>query len=333
MPLLCAGEVSERMAVQLLDDSNRIIRTNEALAYLHGLVLAEPAITNLATGIAPDPQPWGASALHFSARLIETGQPVLLKVNVADEQLWWTRALVTTFPEQLPQVYATGGHLCDERLGWVLWERVRGGLHPAWQGREFDLLLEAGVRFQIAARTLADAAQAAGAINELDEQHLAEGLEQGVRRGAPGPASLVLARLPEQWAWVTATCETEICHGDLHMANALCRDLPPHGTALLIDYHPTRMPWACEPAKPEILNAEPARAGCRDLVMKQAAIRRRYGLSAPAQADLVRLQAIVLGWCAMQAWAYVGPDPDPAWRAPHVWHAENAAYIAAAAAV
>lgn len=320
------------MTVQLLDDSNRIIRSNDALAYLVRLVLTESAITSHVTDLAPDPQPWGASALHFSARLTASGQPVLLKVNVADEQLWWTRALAASFPEQLPQVFAMGDHLCDERLGWVLWERVRGGLHPGWQGREFDLLLDAGVRFQLAARTLADSAQAAGAIDELDERQLAELLEQGVRRGAPGPASRVLDRLSAHWAWVTATCETEICHGDLHMANALCRELPPNGTALLIDHHPTRMPWACEPAKPEILNAEPSRAGCRDLVTKQAAIRQRYGLAVPADADLARLQAIVLGWWAIQAWAYVGPTPDPAWRAPHVWHAENAAYISAAAA-
>ena len=38
---------------------------------------------------------------------------------------------------------------------------------PGWRGREFDLLLEAGVKFQIAARTLADAAQAAGVLHEL----------------------------------------------------------------------------------------------------------------------------------------------------------------------
>ncbi len=327
MPL----DASKRMTMQFLDDRNRIIRTNDALAYLYGLVLAESAITNLATGIEPDPQPWGASALHFSARLIETGQPLLLKVNVADEQLWWTRHLARSFPTQLPEVFAAGDRLGSERLGWVLWERVQGGLHPGWQGREFDMLLDAGVRFQIAARTLADSAQAAGAINELHESHLAELLEQGIRRDAPGPAGRLLDRLPEHWAWVTATCDTEICHGDLHMANALCRDLPPNGTALLIDHHPTRMPWACEPAKPEILNAEPTRAGCRDLVTKQAAIRRRYGLAVPDAADLARLQAIVLGWWAIQAWAYVGPNPDPAWRAPHVWHAENAAYISAAA--
>src|SRR5579859_5121284 len=57
-------------------------------------------------------------------------------------------------------------------------------------------------------------------------------------------AEQVLQRLPEDWAWVAQTCERAVCHGDLHMANALCRADPPHGEALLIDYHPTSMPWA-----------------------------------------------------------------------------------------
>ena len=123
-----------------------------------------------------------------------------------------------------------------------------------------------------------------------------------------------------------------MCHGDLHLANALCREPPPGGTALLIDHHPTRMPWACEPAKPEILNAEPRRAGCRGLVAKQAAMRQRLGLSAPTGAELARLQAIVLGWWAIQLWAHIGSSPEPTWRDRRVWHDENAAYIAAAAA-
>jgi hypothetical protein len=130
---------------------------------------------------------------------------------------------------------------------------------------------------------------------------------------------------------VHAVCASEVCHGDLPMANALCRDEPPDGSALLIDHHPTRMPWVYEPAKPEILNAAPDRAGCRNLVLQQAAIRSRMGLNVPAQPDLLRLQAIVLGWWAIQIWGYIGPAPDPAWREPAIWHAENEAYIAAAA--
>jgi hypothetical protein len=317
--------------MQILDQSGCVIKTRQVIEHLHRLVLAEPAITSVVSEVAPDPQPWGQSGLHFSARRIGSGEPVLLKVNVPSDQLWWTRNLAHAYPDLLPRVFAAGERIGAERLGWIIWERIQSGLHPGWQGREFDMLLEAGVRFQVASRTLADSAQTAGVLHELRVDDLAERLEQGVRRGAPGPAERVLDRVFEHWAWVKDVCETEVCHGDLHMANALCRDTPPNGIALLIDHHPTRMPWACEPAKPEILNAEPSRAGCRGLVAKQAQIRLRLGLTAPAGAELTRLQAIVLGWWAIQMWAAVGPSPDPSWRHPHIWQAENGVYIAAAA--
>jgi hypothetical protein len=317
--------------MQILDDSGRVVRTPAVAEQLYRLVLAAPAITSAASQIVPDPQPWGSSGLHFSARLAGSDELALLKVNVPADQLWWARQLARSAPELLPRVYASGDTLGGERLGWVLWERVRNGLHPGWAGREFDMLLEAGVRFQIAARPLAGTAAAAGVLNELRAESIAALMEQGVRRGAPGPASQVLERFAEHWDWVAGACESEICHGDLHMANALCRDDPPGGEALLIDHHPIRMPWACEPAKPEILNADPARPGCRDLVARQAAIRLQHGLSAPAGADLARLQAIVLGWWALQMWAYIGSSPDPQWREPRTWYAENEAYIAAAA--
>jgi hypothetical protein len=317
--------------MQLLDDSHCVIKTPEVIAYLYEQVLAEQAITSLATEIAPEPQTWGHSALHFAARLRAAGEDVLLKVNVAPNQLWWTQQLAEKQPELLPRVFGTGEQLGAERLGWVLWERVGGGLHAGWQGREFTLLLEAGVAFQRIARSLAPLAQTAGILGELRMDELAQGMARGIERGAPGPAERVLQRLAEDWAWVHAVCESEVCHGDLHMANALCRDEPPDGSALLIDHHPTRMPWVYEPAKPEILNAAPDRAGCRNLVLQQAAIRSRMGLNVPAQPDLLRLQAIVLGWWAIQIWGYIGPAPDPAWREPAIWHAENEAYIAAAA--
>jgi hypothetical protein len=315
----------------LLDASNRIIQTREVINHLHRRVLAECAITDVVSEIEPDPQLWGSSALHFSARHISSGEPALLKVNVPADQLWWTRHLAQAHPTLLPRVYATG-ELAGESLGWILWERVDGGLHPGWHGREFDMLLEAGVTFQVASRTHVHAAQTAGVVHTLRVEDLAERLEQGVRRAAPGPAEQVLGRVFADWEWVTDVCETEVCHGDLHMANALCRDTPPNGVALLIDHHPTRMPWACEPAKPEILNAEPTRKGCRGLVAKQAAIRLSRGLSAPTGAELARLQAIVLGWWAIQMWAAIGPSPDPNWRAHRIWYAENRTYIAAAAA-
>jgi hypothetical protein len=318
--------------LQLLDTLGGVIRTPEVAAHLHRLVLAEPGITSVADQIEIDAQQWGQSGLHFRALHHTSGVPLLLKVNVARDQLWWTRRLAHQHPEQIPNVYASGERLGDEPIGWVLWERVAGGLHPGWHGREFAMLLEAGVQFQLLARQHAAEAADAGALGELRIEDLAKRLQAGMERAAPEPAAALLRRLEDDWAWVSAVCETEVCHGDLHLANVLCREGPPGGSALLIDHHPTRMPWACEAARLEILNAEPTRAGCRGLVAQEAAIRVRHGLSAPGGTVLARLQTIMLGWWAIDTWAHVGPEPNPSWRNRAVWHAENTAYIAAAAA-
>jgi hypothetical protein len=317
--------------MQLLDTRGCVIRTSEVAEHLKRLVLTEPGITGVAGQIELDAQQWGQSGLHFSARHHTSGRSLLLKVNVPHDQLWWTRRLAQQHPEQLPHVYASGERLGDETIGWVLWERVAGGLHPGWHGHEFTMLLAAGVQFQLLARQHASDAAQAGALHELRVANLAKRLQAGIDRAAPGPAAVLLQRLQQDWAWVMAVCESEVCHGDLHMANVLCREGPPSGSALLIDHHPTRMPWACEAARLEILNAEPTRAGCRGLVAQEAAIRVRHGLSAPNGTDLARLQAIMLGWWAIDTWAHVGPEPNPSWRDCAVWHAENTAYITAAA--
>jgi hypothetical protein len=318
--------------MQIHDAQGRIIRTPEVTQHLHRLVLADPVIASLAEAIEPDPQIWGSSGMHFAARLVGSGEPALLKLNVPHDQRWWSAALGGAQPDLIPRIAGVGERVGDAPIGWLLSERVRNGLHPGWEGREFDMLLEAAIRFQIAARGLAARARAAGAVSELRLDDLAAAIDRGVRSGAPGPADIVQARLTEHWAWVERICEPEICHGDLHLANALCREEPPRGQALLIDYHPTRMPWAYEAAKPEILNAEPGRPGCRGLVAREALHRSWIGMSAPVGADLARLQAIVLGWWAIQLWAYIGPSPDPAWRDPRVWRAENQAFIEHAAA-
>src|SRR5215211_4551522 len=123
-----------RLRMQLLDERGCIIKTREVIEHLHHLVLAEPAITKIASEIEPDPQPWGQSALHFSVRLIGSGEPALLKLNVPRDQLWWTRSLAQAYPELLPRVFAAGEGAGGTNLGWVLWERIRNGLYPGWQG-------------------------------------------------------------------------------------------------------------------------------------------------------------------------------------------------------
>ena len=108
--------------MQLLDDRGCVVKTCEVVEHLHHLVLSEPAITSVALEIEPAPQPWGQSALHFSVRLIGSGEPALLKVNVARDQLWWTRSLAHAHPELLPRVFASG-----ERVGTASLEAKKIG--------------------------------------------------------------------------------------------------------------------------------------------------------------------------------------------------------------
>lgn len=319
--------------MKIFDENGKILLTPEVIEYIHHLLLTEPAVTSIANITRPEIQEWGSTALHFAASAIETGEPLIVKINVPEDQLWWTHEFTRICPELLPRVYATGTQLSGVPLGWIVWERISGGLNPSWQGREFDMLLEADVKLQRAARSLEQTARKAGVLRELSVEEVTRDLERGMSRRPPGPAARVLERLPQDWHWVTSVSEFEICHGDLHLANALCRATPPNGEALLIDYHPMRMPWAMEPAKPEILNADPTRVGCRDLIIKQGQIRIKHGMSTPKASDLIRLQSIVLGWLAIHMWGYIGSNPDPAWRPRTIWHSENEAYIMAAAQV
>src|SRR5689334_14026054 len=134
------GPATRKIRMQILDESHNIIKTQAVIEHLHGLVLADAAITSVVSKIEPEPQTWGSSGLHFSARLRKSAEPVLIKLNVPRDQLWWTRSLAQSHPELIPRVFAAGADVGGERLGWVIWERGQEGLHPGWRGREFDML-------------------------------------------------------------------------------------------------------------------------------------------------------------------------------------------------
>src|SRR5262245_32539826 len=97
--------------MQLLDARNRLMKGPEVIDFIFHRVRAEPVLASLISDIYPEPQPWGQSALHFSAHLIPSRQPVLLKVNVPFDQLWWTRHLALSHPHLLPHLFASGDQL------------------------------------------------------------------------------------------------------------------------------------------------------------------------------------------------------------------------------
>ncbi len=179
-------------------------------------------------------------------------------------------------------------------------ERIAyGSLGPAWNGAEFDMLLAAVVRFQQIARTIEPRY-----ITTIDESMIHGWLQVGIAADPPGPVEIIVDKLEQDFAWMTSVCAFQICHGDVHMCNALTRTPPPYTSdAVLIDCQPRRQPWAFDAAYPQILNSiDKGRVGYRDLVPKMARIRSAYGMQTCDERDLERLSRITLAWFAIRLW-------------------------------
>lgn len=311
--------------MEVFDEFGRVRRTPDAVAYLHDLVNSEPALAELAAPV-PELIPWGTSGMYFTGQW-SNDVDVLLKVGVSETQRFWTTIIPERAPDLAPRVFAVGDRLAGTEVGWVVMERLPSGLHDGWGGLEFNLLMDAGVRFQRLARTVAVAPYA-----DLTGDAVHDWLVLGRERNAPGPVDAVLERFEEDWHFVNRVCEPEICHGDLHMGNVLMRTLAPEvSPALLIDFEPCRMPWVFDAAYPQVLNSDPARAGWRGMPEQMADHRRVQGLPVCADEDLARAATIALAWYALRMWGMLGPTPDPAWRETAVWREQNRGYIEAGA--
>ncbi|MET7278601.1 aminoglycoside phosphotransferase family protein [Kribbella sp. NPDC005582] len=312
--------------METFDEFGRVRRSAEVVAYLHGLVKDEAALAELVEPV-PELIPWGVSGMYFTGRWAPESVDVLVKVGVSGTQRFWSEVVAERDPGLAPRVFAVGDRLSGVEVGWVVMERLPGGLHDGWGGIEFGLLMDAGVRFQRLARTIVSAP-----YGELTADAVHEWLVRGQERGAPGPVDVVLERFEEDWRFVNEVCPAEVCHGDLHMGNVLMRTPAPEiSPALLIDFEPCQMPWVFDAAYPQVLNSDPARTGWQDMVGQMADCRSAYGLPVCADEDLKRAGAIALGWYALRMWGMLGPTPDSAWRAASVWRQQNETYIEAGA--
>ena len=121
--------------------------------------------------------------------------------------------------------------------------------------------------------------------------------------GQPGTVDTVVnVSRPQQ---TVEACRVELCHGDLHPANAVYRTAPPDPDtrALLIDFAPHALPWVWEPAYCHVLYwPGGAKPGDVPFVRQMAAIRQSYGLEVPAASDLDRLETLFLAWNALIFW-------------------------------
>ncbi len=286
------------------DDLSPIVPSPDALVVLAECV--DRALGYLIRALNVEAQEWSASGgAHLSGLWRATETPVLIKLGVNRNQLYWTQQIAAAAPDLVPLLYASGDHLGELPIGWTVMERVPfGSLGPAWNGHEFEMLLEAAIKFQRVARTIEP-----HHIATFDVTLLRRQLEVGLAANPPGPAEVVMDRLDQDWSWVASVCTFEICHGDVHMCNVVTRTPPPHRSdALLIDCQPIIQPWAFDAAYPQILNSiDRKRVGYRELVPKTARLRSAYGLQSCEGRDLEALARITLAWFAIRLW---GLTPD-----------------------
>lgn len=319
-PVVCGVRLDRS---SLVTADGRVRSDPEAVAFIHHQVRAQPALRGLADTSVFGAE-WGTSGLHFTGRWTASGVDVVLKVGVSPSQRWWTEMIAKEDPGLAPMLFASGDQLSDTGLGWILTERLPGGLHSGWNGLEFGMLMAAGARFQRFARRYPT-----GPHSVTTAAEVAAWIRAAIVRGAPGPAGSLLESLDEDWRLVCAACPPEICHGDLHMANVLSRTPAPQlSDAVLIDFEPSLMPWPFEAAYCQVLNSDPGRVGWQGLVPLMAERRHELGLSTiTSSAGLHRVEAITLGWYALRMWSILGPDTDPSWRLPAVWRTATAGYV------
>jgi len=181
----------------------------------------------------------GALTGYSTYRAGADDHPVVVKLPVPPRERRWLNHL-TTFGDVCPTVYEAGTSIGQYDMAWVVMERLpHGPLSPAWDGVQFDLLLEAAARFYRAAASvpidmprpqrdwrqiLDKARQAVSQLENVDRKRWNKVLKKAQKK-LPNWLDIWLDRPTTDW-----------CHGDLHLANAMTREPPPGGPALLFDY-------------------------------------------------------------------------------------------------
>ncbi len=81
-------------------------------------------------------QEWRASdGLHMTGTWRATEMPVLIKLGINMNQLYWTQQMAAIAPDLVPLLYASGDHLGSQKIGWTVMERIAfSSLGPDWQG-------------------------------------------------------------------------------------------------------------------------------------------------------------------------------------------------------
>ena len=182
----------------------------------------------------------GGAATGFATYKDDDGEdkPVVVKMPVPPCELQWMR-LLQNAEQVVPTLYASGEMLGGYDMAWLVMERLpHGPLSSTWQGDEFKLLIEAIGRFYQAAQDIPINTRHVhrdwGAIHDHARKSVrAQGLAEAQRW------SKAMKKAHKKYKdWVAIWDDrpmTHWCHGDLHLANAMTRNEPPNGPAVLFD--------------------------------------------------------------------------------------------------
>lgn len=196
------------------------------------------------TWFRTDWQRGGAATGYATFRADDGEHNAVVKLPVPPRERQWLVHLQQPLDDAshavAPRVFAHGEALNGYDLAWVVMERLpHGPLTSAWQGVEFDLVVDAIGRFYQAAAQVPLVGEAPRrdwhALFERARRHTAAGAVPEPQRwkNALKKAHKKLDRWIAQWedrpivGW---------CHGDLHLANAMTRTPPPEGPAVLLDF-------------------------------------------------------------------------------------------------
>ena len=291
-------------------DHGRVSREDEVLRTILDAVNRTEEITSIARDLELFVQEYGLIAVHLRGLHRETGLVVIIKVGTSARENFWCRELHRLAPDLTPAVYAAGSRLGNIDVHWIALEAIPyGPLGTSWNGREFELMLDAGIRFYQHANLIDDPE-----LHVTTQGEVAGWLEGAMHRQCPGPVDVLLSSVEDNWDFVFEKCGSETCFDDFHMCNGLMREPPPGGDrAVLIDVHPNRRPWILDPAYLQVLNSgDRNRPGHRDLVRRMAAKRCTEGLNSLEGPELITATKIALGWMAARQW-----QPDQADSQPH----------------
>ena len=164
---------------------------------------------------------------------------VVVKLPVPPAERHW---LVHLQPHDhlVPRLFHHGDTLGGYDFAWVVMEALpHGPLGAAWQGKEFDMLIDAAARFYAATSTLPP-------VGKPDMRDWPDLVDRARKR-------LQSANIPHVQRWRKAMKKNkaklkqahavwndrplaDCCHGDLHLANAMTRLPAPQGPAVLLDF-------------------------------------------------------------------------------------------------